>query len=79
MKTITATDLRLRWSEALESVDSGAHLIVTRHGTPVARLVPVEQSPRMTPEEAMAAIRAIRARVTLGGDSVRSLIDEGRR
>jgi hypothetical protein len=43
-------------------------------------LVPLEQEPRMTPEEAVATLRAIRSRVTLGdGLTVRDLIDEGRR
>ena len=79
-RTITATELRDRWSETLATVDAGDPVIVTRYGVPVARLDPPDPSPRMTPEEAMAALRAIRTRVTLGDDlTIRGLIEEGRR
>ena len=80
MKTITATELRDRWAQTLAAVDAGNSVVVTRHGVPIARLDPPTRSSRMTLDEAMAAIRDIHSRVTLGDDlSVRDLIEEGRR
>lgn len=47
---IGATDFKARCLELIDHVrDAGAEYIVTRHGTPVARLVPVEASEPASP------------------------------
>ena len=62
-------------------------MTITRHGKPVAKLVApatseTQQQKPFDKEAAKAAVEAIREMrkgVTLGGISIRELIDEGRR
>lgn len=75
-----AFEAKTRLSELLDLAAMGERITITKRGKPVAMLVPHEQEPRMTPEEAMAVMDEIRARVTLGeGLTVKGLIEEGRR
>ena len=78
-KTVGAFEAKTRLSELLDLAAMGERFTITKRGKPVAMLVPLEEEPRMTPAEAMAAIRAARVGASLGGDTVRDLIDEGRR
>jgi prevent-host-death family protein len=62
----------------LERVEKGETIVITRHGRPVARLAPVEEK-RMTPAEAIAAIKEFRKGHSLGGLKIKDLINEGRK
>jgi prevent-host-death family protein len=76
---VGAYDAKAHFSELLERVESGEQLTITRHGKPVARLVPVKQS--VTPQERAAAIqrwREVSGDISLGGLRIRDLINEGR-
>jgi antitoxin (DNA-binding transcriptional repressor) of toxin-antitoxin stability system len=42
MKTISVRDVRLHWPKAEQALRRGGELVVTRDGTPVARLLPFE-------------------------------------
>jgi prevent-host-death family protein len=78
-KAIGAYDAKAHFSELLERVENGEELTITRHGSPVAKLVPVKRS--VSPEERMTAIRRWQEAskgITLGGLKLRDLIDEGR-
>ena len=77
---VGAYDAKTHFSELLERVAAGEQITITRHGTPVARLVPVR--PVFSEEEHRAAITAMRqlaARNRLDGLSVKGLIAEGRK
>lgn len=77
--SIGAYDAKTRFSELLERVEQGEELTITRHGTPVAKLVPVRKS--VTPEERAAAIdrwREMSKGLSLGGLKIKDLIGEGR-
>jgi prevent-host-death family protein len=57
----------------------GEEITITKHGNPVARLVPVNKT--HTPEVRRAAIERIKEMskgLSLGGLKIRDLIDEGR-
>lgn len=56
---------------------SGEEVIITRRGRPIARLVPMEEHSAI--EEALALLAAARAASRPGPESIRELIDEGRR
>lgn len=62
----------------LGEVEQGETITITRHGRPVARLVPVRGRQRSV-QEAIAAIREFRKGHTLGDVSIKELIEEGRR
>jgi prevent-host-death family protein len=77
--TIGAYDAKTRFSELLDQVQSGEEITITKHGTPVARLVPVKK--KTTPQERREAIERWKESskgITLGGLKIRDLINEGR-
>ena len=68
MNTIGAFDAKTHLSALLERVAKGERFTITRHGTPVALLVPVK---RRDPEQIKAVVQRmqdIAAGVTLDGD-----------
>ena len=79
-RTVGAYDAKTHFSELLERVAGGEAVTITRHGSPVARLVPVKQ--KTTPEQRRAAIDAMRQLakgLRLGRLRIKDLINEGRR
>lgn len=79
-KTIGAYDAKTRFSELLERVENGEEITITRHGSPIARFVPIRK--QATPDQRAAAIRAWRESskgLSLGGLKIRDLINEGRK
>jgi prevent-host-death family protein len=80
MEAIGAFDAKTHLSALLDRVARGERITITRHGVPAAMLVPVAESDRkLTHEEIVAGMRALRKRVKPGGMSVRQMINEGRR
>ena len=77
--TIGAYEAKTRFSELLELVETGKEITITRHGSPVARMVPVRK--KSTPEkrgEAIERWKETSKNITLGGLKIRDLINEGR-
>jgi prevent-host-death family protein len=80
MKSIGAFEAKTRLSELLERVSRGEKITITRHGVPTALLVPVtETQPKLTHQEIVEGMRALRKRVKPGKMSVRDMVNEGRR
>ena len=79
METISTRDARIHFSALLERVEGGEEITITKHGRPVARLVPVTTVSRSRIDETTARIRAFRAGRRLGRLDWRSLRDEARR
>jgi prevent-host-death family protein len=79
MKTIGAFEAKTHLSELLDLAAMGRRFTITKRGRPVAMIVPVGDEPGMTPEDAVAAIRAARVGTDLRGDLIKDLIAEGRR
>jgi prevent-host-death family protein len=80
--TFGAFDAKTRFSELLERVERGDSITITKHGTPVARLVPLETTVGTSERsDAVARWRRTAKGLSLGGDgvSVSDLIREGRR
>ena len=61
----------------LERVARGEQIIITKHGRPVARLVPVDKPDIERRRAAIARIKELRKGLTLGVP-VKQLIEEGR-
>lgn len=72
-----------RLSDILDRVEQGGEVTITRRGTPVAKLVPLEPRPPERDErairEALQRMDELSKRMSLGGLKTRDLIDEGRR
>ena len=79
MLTIGAFEAKTHFSALLERVARGEEVIITKHGKPVARLVPAAVVDRSRVDQAIARLKALRNGCTLGGLSWRELRDEGRR
>ena len=78
--TVGAYEAKTHLSKLLEKVEAGEEITITKHGAPVAKLVPVRKE--MSAEQRVAAIERIQqlaASLSLGGLKVRDLINEGRR
>jgi prevent-host-death family protein len=78
MKTVGAFEAKTHFSALLEEIEQGGEITITKHGRPVAKLVPVSGQPRMSPAEAIDGLRALRKRLVLK-DDWKSLRDAGRR
>jgi prevent-host-death family protein len=68
MDTIGAFEAKTHLSSLLDRVEKGEKFIITKHGTPVAQLVPVD---RRNAEQVKAVVRRMEelaAGLTLGGD-----------
>jgi prevent-host-death family protein len=78
--TIGAYEAKTHFSALIEKVEAGEEITITRHGTPVARLVPIKKE--LTTAERRQVIEDWMNRPdkpTLGGLKIRDLINEGRR
>jgi len=63
----------------LKMVARGERITITKHGVPVAMLVPVEKKSKMSRQEAVEAMRAFRKGHRLDGLTIREMIEEGRK
>jgi len=48
MKTVTARDLKNKTGEVIRSIKKGEDVIVSYHGKPLAKFVPLRDSPVLT-------------------------------
>lgn len=60
MRRIQASEAKTHLPSLLDDVERGETLIITRHGKPIARLVPDESSRKQDIEQAIAKIRELR-------------------
>jgi antitoxin (DNA-binding transcriptional repressor) of toxin-antitoxin stability system len=84
MRVVGASKAKNKLGQLLDWVEAGEEIVISRRGKVVARMVaPNAIKPaRLDSEEAMAIIGRIRTRregVTLGGLTIREMIDDGRK
>jgi prevent-host-death family protein len=79
MKTVGAFEAKTHLSSLLEEVAGGAEILITRHGRPLARLVPVNTMGRERRIQAIERLRSFATGRRLNGLSIRELRDQGRR
>ena len=75
---IGAFEAKTHLSSLLERVSRGEEIVITKHGRPVARLVPVNQDNATQAAGLSEKLLKIRQGVTLGADW-KSLRDHGRK
>lgn len=63
----------------LRRVARGERITTTKHGTPIAMLVPVDKKEKRDIGTAIADLKKFRRRHKLGKLTIREMIDEGRR
>ena len=80
MKQIQASAAKARFAELLDAVERGETVVITRHGKPIARVVPEDTARREEIRLAMAEIKEMRKRA--GRATVEEILswrDEGRK
>lgn len=78
MLQVGAYEAKTRLSQLIDEAAKGEEIIITKHGVPVAALVPIAGSRQLDPQAAIAAIKDFRRRHRLAGLSLREMIEEGR-
>lgn len=80
MRQIQASEAKTRFLQLLDEVEQGDSFQITRHGEPVARLLPEADRRRADIEQAVADLKALpsrRHRLTVA--EILSARDEGRK
>ena len=79
MNAVGAFDAKTHLSQLLERVMKGERFIITRHGTPVALLIPFASAEKKPLSHVIEDFRELQNRHNLGGVSLKDLIQEGRK
>lgn len=82
MSTIGAYEAKTKFSELLERVENGERVTITRHGKPVAEMVPLKKHDPERVRQGFAQLRALAQRVKLDDltwEELKEMRDEGKR
>lgn len=79
MQTIGAFAAKTHLSVLLEQVERGEHIIITKHGRPVAKLVPANKQDNECIRNTINELKVFNKNNKLGGIDWKKLRDEGRR
>ena len=79
MRRIGAYEAKTHLPRLLDEVARGETITITKRGVPVAELAPPSRRSAISVDSAIAGLRAFRQAHSLGGLTIRELIDEGRR
>ncbi len=83
IRTVGAYYAKTHFSQLLDDVEDGNHFIITRNDRPVGRFIPAEtdfitEKKRRT-QLAMQKMLELTKGTSLGGGTIRQMIDEGRK
>ena len=79
MSEIGAFEAKTHLPRLLERVQKGERFVITKHGHPVAELVPFRKRDSDKIRAAIDSLEAFQKTHNLGGLSVREMIEEGRK
>lgn len=79
MRNIGAFQAKTHFSELLDQVEKGEHIIITKHGHPVAKLVPVTAVNQVRIHQAIQHLKEFAKTNKLDGLDWKELRDEGRK
>ena len=80
METVGSFEAKTHLPQLLERVAKGEEFTITKHGKPIARLLPtLAAKPLPDVRAAVEAMKAFRKGRSLGGLAIRDMIKEGRR
>ena len=79
MPEIGAYQAKTHLPKLLARVAKGERFIITKHGTPVAEFGPVSRRSTSDIRAAIEGLKEFQAKHSLGGLSIRELIQEGRK
>jgi prevent-host-death family protein len=79
MSTVGSFEAKTHLSALLDRVAKGEHITITKHGVPVAVLVPPETTAKSDRKIAIEELKRFGEGRSLKGISIRELIETGRR
>jgi prevent-host-death family protein len=79
MGAVSSYEAKTHLSSLLKRASEGEPITITKHGVSVAMLVPAGSSKKADVAALIQEIRTFRKGHTLGGMSLREMIEEGRR
>jgi prevent-host-death family protein len=79
MQTIGAYEAKTHLPKLLERVRKGERITITRHGVPIAVLLPPECQQKAAPGKIIRELRNFRKENRLNGLGLKAMIEEGRR
>ena len=79
MESVGAYEAKTHLPKLLERVMKGERITITKHGVPIAVLQAPDVKKTVDTKSLINEIRNFRERHTLGGISLREMIEEGRR
>lgn len=80
MREVQASDAKTHLPQLLDEVERGEVILITRHGRPIARIVPEAARRKDEIRATFAAMRALRKGAPpITAEEIRALIDEGRK
>lgn len=78
MRTVGAYEAKTHLPQLLGEIAKGQSITITKHGVPVAMLVPPRGARSPDPVAMIEELRRFRRGISLDGLSLRELIEEGR-
>lgn len=79
MKEVGAYEANTQLAELLDAVLAGETITISRHGHPVAVMMPMPSRRQMPPDQIIARLRQLRKQSLLDGVRLSALIAEGRK
>lgn len=79
MTEIGAFEAKTHLPKLLEQVQRGESFVITKHGHPVAELIPFRKRSPDKIRDAIESLKAFQQDHNLGDLSIREMIDEGRK
>ena len=81
LRTVQSSEAKTHLLRLLDDVEKGETIVITRHGKPIARLVPEETKSRQEKmAEAMAILKSLRGKLPpTSVEEILSMRDEGRK
>ncbi len=79
MRSVGAFEAKTHLAALLDAVSAGEQITITRHGRPVARLVPPVAEAPASVGDTIARLRQFSQGQTLGGLTIAELRDQDRR
>jgi prevent-host-death family protein len=79
MESVGAYEAKTKLSKLLERVMKGERITITKHGIPVAVLQPPDPGKSTNTQTVISEIRRARKKHSLKGESLKSLIETGRK
>jgi len=80
-QTIGAFEAKTHFSQIIGKVENGQGFIITKHGKPVAKIIPFEPKPEITRKEAFTKLTMMRKLYNgkPGSFNIREAIEDGRK